>query len=529
MLGSTFFSSLGVAAAALALSGCGARSALEVGASDAGGAPSDAGHTCVRPLSAPFNPTGPVGFTCAFDPASAQEPAFAIAVGTTLFETTLDGNTAPVFQFFSDVPALAAQPGNGEVAVTSRGGFYGAVHWATYPAAGGGTEPTTARVEVIVRSWATHRTVFHDAFDTPYEDFGNPLAAGVAIHADDSGVFAYGYGFGSLGATEIVAVSADGQPPERSGFFQGVVPMADPDEQGVVAVAYSDTETGSITNAWLDPCSGTTPITLEVDAYLGSRIVSLDTKGGTLLLASAGAQQLIGLPPSASEYGGWRIYDVNGSGWVLLYDGAEGFLAADVLTGAVAPLPVAIPSGLMRLAWFTQNPGYDASVGEVHVTSDGSLLMPLQTADAAHLYRLGQDGSWTAIGDALGTLLSASGVEAGGTYLGFASAYTVMPLPVWPPSGGPRVDGTSVTLARPASSLTRVLEQDGMNSWENTGYAVTADGGCLSYYAGAVLHVISTTTGAETTFDHSASAGPEPYLTAAPSWYPGPASPLTPN
>ena len=516
------------AVAALALVGGGARSDLAVSLIDAGpleAGLSDAGLTCIHALSPSFTPTGPVGFACAFDPAAGAAPAFASVVGVTLFEASLGNGPQPVFQFFADVPALAATAESGESSVNSSGAFYGAVHWATYPDGANPSNPTVARVEVIIRSWTTHQTVFHDAFDTPYESSGNPLDAGVAIRGNDAGVFAYGYGFGSLGATEVVAV-ADGQQAERSGLFQGVVPMGDPDAQGVVPAANADTSSGSLTSLWLDPCSGTTPYPAGVDAFIGSRILTLDTTSGSLVLASAHSAQVLALPPPAT---GWRIFDVHDSDWILLYAGGSQFLAANLATSALVPIAVNVPMGLSRLAWFTQNPFYDESLGEVAITSDGSLLMPLRDAQAAHLYRLGQDGSWTALGDPLGGLLSVQGLEAGGTYLGFSSAYAVSPPTGWPPPTGGRIDGTSVELMRPLSAVTQLLEQDGMNDWEHTGYALDADGGCLSFWAGTVLHVVRTTTGGGSSFDLDAAAGPEAYLATAPAWYAAPTLPLVPH
>jgi hypothetical protein len=86
-----------------------------------------------------------------------------------------------------------------------------------------------------------------------------------------------------------------------------------------------------------------------------------------------------------------------------------------------------------------------------------------------------------------------------------------------------------VELARPESGVTVILEHSGIQStWFNTGYAFSADGGCLSYWAGTTLTVAATTTGKIRPFDLSLS-GASPYQVVASAWYTAPDRILYPD
>jgi hypothetical protein len=515
--------------AALSLTACGARSELPTlagppdgGPPDAG--PPDAGHACPRPLGAAFIPSGPTGFACSFDPAAGSAPALAVVAGLTLIEITQAGVPTPVFTFFADAPGVAATPGNGRGQVASRGAYYGAIRTAPYPVMGG-VEPVKARVEIVIRKWGGG-TVFHDASDTDYKNFGNPID-GAAIGGNEAGMFVYGYGFGDLGATEVVSV-AEGQAPQRSGLYPTYVPMGDPDEAGVVPVALADTSsTGSLTFLWLDPCTGTATPTAYADAVLGAKLLHLDRQAGTLLLSSAHADATLPLP---SAFGNGSIFDVHPSGWTLLYAGGSQFLAANVAKGAVAPIDMTLPPGLQRLPGFTENPGYDETLGEVAVASDGSIVMPLRDSQAAHLFRHAGKGAWTPAGAPLGGLLSVQGFEQGGSLIGFANDWATTPPTGWPPPSGGRVDGTSVELTRPDSNVTVIVEHTGIEStWGDQGHAFSADGGCLSYWAGATLTVAAATTGQIRPFDLSSFPGASPFQVAASAWYASPDRTMFPH
>jgi hypothetical protein len=335
----------------------------------------------------------------------------------------------------------------------------------------------------------------------------NGGSTSVRLVGNDRGVLAYSFeSYPFKSGMEVVTVNG-----RRFGFLDGVMPMADPDAIGYVAVKESGTTEHR--SYWLNPCDGAMRETEEsrrsfrtTAEPLGSRLVYTDVDANTLVVESAtevtriDTGEATGLPY-------FDIFDIHPSGWVLVTTkDPQSFLAVHADTHEIRAITIQIPAGLRRYDAFTGGPApgaFDAVAGELRVTSAGDVILPLRNDEAAHLYVSHDGKDWEALGAPIGQVYLSKGVEAGGTFVHVGNAFAVT-LPPWAPAppGSERLDFQSTQLVRPESKMSLVVDKKAEGASSNRVYHVSLDGGCLAgtSISGGDISVSNAVTGEEFLF-----------------------------
>jgi hypothetical protein len=430
---------------------------------------------CLGDLREEAPPTFNPGALCTEDDGALQGPGMAAVMSRTLFGLSASG-AAALHPFFADLDTTSFHNASGAVAM--RGDLIAGAGVVFRSPEEGGEGEAAMELAVLRRSGQllfTHRV----------EAEFNGGSTSVRLVGNDRGVLAYSFeSYPFVSGMEVVTVNGD-----RFGFMDGLMPVADPDANGYVAVRESGTTERR--SYWLNPCDGELRPTEEsrrsfrtTAEPLGSRLVYTDVDENTLVVESA--TEVTRVPMGeATGMSSFDIFDIHPSGWVLVTaKDPQSFLAVHADTHEIRAITIEIPPGLRRYDAFTAGPApgaFDAVAGELRVTSAGDVILPLRDDEAAHLY-VSRDGKdWAALGAPIGEVYSSKGVEAGGTFVHVGNAFAVT-LPPWAPAppDSDRLDFQSTQLVRPESKVSLVVDKSPPGSNANRVYHVSLDGGCLA-------------------------------------------------
>lgn len=458
----------GVAPPLLLALACGSRDTLELFGEDPPSLP--VRGTCLDGFVAPPLEPARLGEQCEAESSLSRAGAAVFAEFTLL---GLRGkNGTPWFEFLSEYSRdeyYASQ-----ATVVTRGAYVAAAVFA---------EPRSADYGAFeIALFHVDGTLLHAHRIEAIEWYG--FNAHIVITGNDRGIFAYQAG--TEPGMEVVTVRGD-----RLGLLPGYRPESDPDEHGRLAIR-DEAAYPEFTRFWLEPCSGEkTP--------LRSNEGSIDAIGSELLYSPYWAVTETGgifiETPDGYRFSQpfehpTHVFEIHPSGWTLFGLGEPArFLSFHPATETLREIVIRLPPGFRRYR-MPNDAGFDSSARELHITSSGSIILPLRNDVAGYLFESHDGTVWHKYGRAIGEAYRGFVAESGGTYLHVASDFSA-DLPTWgeaPRSFG-RIDGTSVQLIRPDFLAEWLLHE------RSVLHQMSSDGWCVASLLGDKTRVANVSDG----------------------------------